>query len=661
VTHTNTAPPPPDDPTRARIVEVHAALDAAIVRVRQVKDAQLPVPSIEHNLGLALQQVYGAMGARGDWGRFREKCANALELVRTTMAQLMAAPSDDPAQGEVLGLVAGLIDKLSRVGFTLDDAWVIPSRERGEHVVWATLGVPRLYDLPRSVMRAAVPIDAPPIKIDEAPEPPPPPPPATMEAFLELVARAQADLEAFEKAQSDALPPPAPAPAAITVVPEEEAIRERFGVKITDFELLVERAKDCMDDLAMLGRMRRPSPDEPWASGDDSEDRMLTKLDAIVACGVDVYAELVHMLDDRPLPDPELTFGNVFFLCCVAGDDTFDEAVRLVELCDLGEPEMLAMVCDAFTFATHPRIDPFFSRWLSSPDVNRRALAAEVLRRRRVLAAPQIELLAKDGDERVLASAVRALVRVPSHGGLLSSALGHSSDRVLSAALETSMLLRVRAGYERAVELVRAGNGDRCDAIMYVAIAGGREARELLELELASRGHPASLRAIGWYGDVSFVPFLLGRLENGEPPVQDAALDALERLTGASITDVVPEPRYQKDDLPFARARRDFTPTAPLSLDPAPWRAWWKLHGHRAVAEHRYRWGHRWSPQDNLWELWQEDMLYRDRPFAAMELAVRSSRVDLDWDDWVIRQRAAISQERARPDVNVGWGTGLSR
>src|SRR5690606_3902896 len=147
------------------------------------------------------------------------------------------------------------------------------------------------------------------------------------------------------------------------MVTADEAIRERFGVAITDHELLVERARDCLDDLAGLGRMRRATDFEPWASGEECERRMLARVDAIVACGVEVFPELVRMLDDRPIPDPELTFAAVFFFGCLAGDDAFDQALRLVEVSDLSEPEMLEMVADALVFAPHPRIDQYLPRW----------------------------------------------------------------------------------------------------------------------------------------------------------------------------------------------------------------------------------------------------------------------------------------------------------
>jgi hypothetical protein len=388
---------------------------------------------------------------------------------------------------------------------------------------------------------------------------------------------------------------------------------------------------------------------------------MLTKVDAIVACGVDIFPELVRLLDDRPIPDPELAFANVFFFGCLAGDDAFDQVVRLVEVSELSDPEMLAMLTDALVLATHPRIDSVLPGWLGHPDPDRRALVVEVLRRRRTLSAAHIDRLAREDDPRVLASAVRSLPTLvgPRPAGLLGWSLSHASELVVRAALEAAMLIRSELGYHKAVEIVSTGRGDFAEAAMFVAIAGGPEARQVLEDEIASDGSPTALRALGWYGDVTFVPFLLGRLRHGDDGAKAAALDALERLTGASILDAKIVPEYRKKDRPFVRERRDYELPGILDGTPDAWEAWWKAHGRSADPKVRYRWGHAWSPRDNRWELEHGEFLQRDRPFAAMELAVRArAAVSLSWLALVRSQREAVSA-LAGTSGPMGWAAGL--
>ncbi len=637
--------PPPDDPDRGPITDVRDALDRALVRLRGVDDAKLSMPDIERALGLALEQVYAAMAVRNDWRAFRTATQEATEHVRSALAHLMAFPTEDPIASELMGTVAGTIHRLGRLSFELDDGLALPSTERGEALVRATAGAPRLIDVPRQVVRPAIPIDEPRIQLEAPPPDVIPAPPKSLAEVLALAEAARQRLAAFEAAQLDdgaqeEEAPPEPPP----ILEDDEAIRERFGVAISDRELLVERARDCLDDLAGLGRMRRATDFEPWASGEDAEARMLTKVDAIVACGVDVFPELVRLLDDRPIPDPELAFANVFFFGCLAGDDAFDQVVRLVEVSELSDPEMLAMLTDALVLAPHPRIDLVLPNWLTHPDPDRRALAVEVLRRRRILNAAHIDLLAREDDPRVLASAVRSLPTIvgPRPAGLLGWSLSHASEPIVRAALEAAMLLRSELGYIKAVNIVQTGRGDFAEAAMFVAIAGGPDARQILEDEIASDGSPTALRALGWYGDVTFVPFLLGRLRHGDDGAKAAALDALERLTGASIIDAAIVPEYRKKDLPFARERRDYELPGILDGTPDAWEAWWKAHGRRADPRVRYRWGHPWSLRDNHWELEHGEFLQRDRPFAAMELAARGTPTLLDWTALVNAQRRAL-------------------
>jgi hypothetical protein len=352
------------------------------------------------------------------------------------------------------------------------------------------------------------------------------------------------------------------------------------------------------------------------------------------------------MLDDRPLPDPELTFGNVFFFLSIAGDDTFDQAMRLLEVADFGEPGMLEMCIDALVFAPHERIDAAASRWLGRREGDWRYMGVEVLRRRRTLTNAEFDALGNDSDPRVLASLARAMHTLPQPPapGALGWFLQHREEQVVRGALESAMLMRRVEGYERALELTSEGKGAWAEAAMFVGIAGRPEARAVLENEVATTGgSPVSLRALGWYGDVTFIPFLLGRLRDGEDDAKAAALDALERITGASIVDASIVPEYERSDEPFVRARRDYEPPGILDATPQAWSDWWKRWRSGAEPENRYRWGHAYTLRDTFRELCHEQFPQKDRPWAAMELAIRGNAKGLpDWDDWVVRQRESL-------------------
>src|SRR6185369_3947663 len=203
------------------------------------------------------------------------------------------------------------------------------------------------------------------------PPPPPepvvvPPPPITSLAALEaLRAAAQARLEAFDDPPP---PPPAVAPAPPAPQPTREldarAVAEQIGEPPLDESTLVfDRARNCLEELAGLGNMRRPMPGEPWAAP-RTERRLLARLDAIVACGEAVLPGLVKQLEGRPLPDPELTWALLFLFGSLAGDDAVDQVIRLVMSTDLEAPDMMLFVADALALAPSPALERPLRAWL---------------------------------------------------------------------------------------------------------------------------------------------------------------------------------------------------------------------------------------------------------------------------------------------------------
>lgn len=629
-----------------RLTDVRGVLDEALVALRGIEDAGLDVSAAEESLGEALRHIYAALAHNSEMRRFRDETEAALERVRATLAHLMAVPSEDGAAAYACARVAKALGDLQRVRWMMVDAW-LPRADR-PIFARASRGLPQLLELSREVVGPGIPLEERPLVF---PDPPAsevlPAPPKSLEEVLALAKETQKRLAAFEAAQQDEPPERSSEPELPPAVLDDAAIDARFGVAITTEALLVERASDCMDDLAMLGRMRRCTDPEPWASGEDAEARMLTKVDALAACGSAIFSEVVRLLDDRPLPDPELTFGNLFFFGSLAGDDAFDQMLRLIEVSPLDDPEMLAMVTDALVFAPTPLIDRHLPAWLQHEQADRRVLAAEVLRRRRVMTLEQFDAIGNDTDERVLASAARALPTLTGRApyGALTWFLHHPSERVVRAALESAMRLRRPVGFERAVELVSEGRGAFADAILFVAIGGDESAKALIEREMASTGAPIALRAAGWFGDASFVPFLLGRLWEGDGATAAAALEALERISGASIIDASVEPTYAPKDRPFLREPRPYEPPGILDGDPDAWESWWKRWGAAARPGVRYRWGQRWRVADTLHELTDGEFLQRDRPWAAMELCARAGAPPhLDWTDWILRQRRAVDE-----------------
>jgi len=387
---------------------------------------------------------------------------------------------------------------------------------------------------------------------------------------------------------------------------------------------------------------------------------MLLKVDGLAACGGHVFHEVVRLLDDRPMPDPELTFGNLFFFGSVAGDDSFDQLLRLLRLSELDDREMRVMVTDALVLAPHPRIDEHLPAWLTDADPNRRLLAVDVLRRRRTLTVAQLDQVGNDPDTRVLASLARAIPTLVGHPaiGALGWFLDHHDEGVVREALGSAMRMCRPRGAERARRLTEERGGAWAEAALFTAISGGSDAYEVLMEAAAREGQPTAYRALGWFGDPRSVPFLLGRLRDGDDGQRATALDALERITGAGIVDAGIVPEYDRASEPFRGEPREYEPPGLLDGDPDAWAAWWERWGRLAERKTRYRWGRPYSLAQNLHELRDEAFIYRDRPWAHYELAARGRvPLALDEQDLVVRQEQSLDAYGRAPgsDVRGEW------
>ena len=109
---------------------------------------------------------------------------------------------------------------------------------------------------------------------------------------------------ATARLDAPAEPTPEVPPEAVVAAPvtDEEAEREHQGVVLTEEDVLFDRARSCLEDLAMLGLQRRPLRLEPWHAP-RTEARLLAKIDALVARGAaGTLPRLVRLLDARPLP-----------------------------------------------------------------------------------------------------------------------------------------------------------------------------------------------------------------------------------------------------------------------------------------------------------------------------------------------------------------------
>lgn len=223
--------------------------------------------------------------------------------------------------------------------------------------------------------------------------------------------------------------------------------------------------------------------------------------------------------------------------------------------------------------------------------------------------------------------------------------LRSSEPSTVEASLRAALIRRWPLAARTALQLVQDGRGDHGRAAVYAALSATETARPVFAKATAARRSPVLAEALGWLGDLDSVDALLQWLGQGEA----AAAMALQRLTGASLTEDVPEPVYARpEDQPFGRGWRPPSPYEVLTADPEVWSAWWARYRGRAQPALRWRWGRAFTPEALLWEIDAGPFGPDDRSLSHLELVVRTGEsLPLAVDDFVVRQERQVEAWRS--------------
>ncbi|WP_224372270.1 HEAT repeat domain-containing protein [Hyalangium versicolor] len=652
-------PPSLDLPAR------RVLLDEALVQLRAVKDPKVPLGAVKRHVEAALRALYGALVSSADEARYRPYTTQALARARAGLDSLNAAGSQDAAVARSVAALSEATRGWEQAARrTLLHPLELPRPPDGARPRRLT-DTPALLTLPRGPVPPAVvlPLEEQPEveALESVSEPPMPLPAMSLDALLAQAAAAGAALEAPPR--KEPAPPPAHKSERAPVTPEEIE-QEQFGARLSREEVELLRAKAFFEELAMMSVMRQPDAGELWSNLRPVEERLLARVEGILACGEWVLSELVALLCERPVPDPEMTWAALFIHGSLAGEDTLHQMERLLRTAGLEEPVVFDAACDALAFVPHPGLQAMMRKWLTDKELLHRRLAVRVLGRRGLLDAAQALVLARGEEPELALEGARALPMAPGELDLRETAqlLGHKQEEMVSCAIEALWLRHSPLGLRHAQALVAEGRGAFASAALWLAAGGGPEAQPVFEAALARGASPVLLEALGWYGNLQFMEPLLALLEKGKV----AAVGALQRLTGASLTDEEPEPEYVKGEEPFVRGFSPPSEELELSMDAAVWSAWWKQHRGRASVKKRYRWGHLWSAQDNLWEMELARASMPERRRAFHELVARAGAAHpFEPRDFVARQQAALARWREAPEprrITSGtWPPSFSR
>jgi len=447
-------------------------------------------------------------------------------------------------------------------------------------------------------------------------------------------------------------PPPPPTLAA--GIPETTVLeRPLLGEQISEEQLRFERARHFFEDLGMMSLIRRPGPGAHWRSTAGLERRLFARVDAILACGTGIFPRLVRLLAESPLPDAELTWAAILLHGMLSGDDMFDEVIRLVRVTDLAEPASFDAVAEALRFVPHPRTVPTLQGWLTG-EASLRRLALRALSARGALPAADALRAVSTDDPELRREGARALPAAvgPLDPAALHPLFRHPEPEVVEAALQTGLLRGNRAAATAALRLVQEGRGEFARAALYAAVASDDASRPVFARAWAAPLTPVLVEALGWLGDLEAVEPLLAHLAS-----DPAAVPALQRLLGASLTEAEPDPREPAP--PFQEPWRPPRPFEVLSADAGVWRAWWKKHAPAPPWRARMRWGRPFTPETLLWEVDDANLGPEDRRRAHLELVVRTRTPQaLAVDDFVSCQGRQIEALRSAVGARTREGAG---
>ncbi|MFT3764213.1 MAG: hypothetical protein QM820_01635 [Minicystis sp.] len=411
-------------------------------------------------------------------------------------------------------------------------------------------------------------------------------------------------------------------------------------------------ARECLADIAGLSCLRAPLPDAPWINAEPFERRLLASLDALLALAAEphhlpaafnVFEEVQRYARDAPTIDPSRELARALTFAVTRGEHALRAVVLTLKQ---AHPETFDAYREALSLARHPATAKVMRELiLVDPDPQRAALALDVLRFLRAARFADVVPLSAHPVASVRVSAIRALGVVPERGAaaeLLVDALADEDDtKVAIEAAESLLRLGRIEGLSWVRHRIDAGAVEKTPELRLVhlrllAIAGGRDdAGRFLH---AAEVTPRDAILAGIFGHPILVPQLLSMLAAANEvrrsigpwahPLEIAAAQALERITGAGLRDA---PR-EVSDYDFARLPAIFVET---------WKAWWEPRAAEISGMGKLRWGEPWTPLAAVREL-RTPNAAEIRADLALELSITGPDLGFEPSDWVARQRSVL-------------------
>ncbi len=581
-----------------------------------------------------LAAIDGARGSLGEGPGAIEQARATLDQIRMALGQATAPLQADP--------------------------WP-PNRE-----VFASGELPRLHRLTRPSLGPKLRVAPPEARVITAFEPLPP---ASSHEQLETYgARQREHIEAhltqvFAAAQAD----------AHAQGGAEEAVASAEAPFISKW------ARECFDEVAMLGGQRQPMLGDDWRRTREIEDRLLWTLDAFASLGPRALQAVESLVLEAPAPDPELAFAAGLLLGSFEGRDALGLAERIARA-QAADSAALQRFGDALMVAPHRDIETMLRSWLAESDPGFRVVAARVLASRRRLTEAELSDCA--GDRAEIAAQVLVPMALDGHPELdqhLRVALDSRRRRLRLAGWQTLTLTSRRNAAAQLQLQLDSELGDQ--AAILLAGVGSRDDGSLLTQRALGAPTVEALEAVALCGHVGAIEGVLELLRHDDQDIALAAARTLERITGAGLlaeveidADKLDPPELPEPDTggfggspalpPRQRVSSSRLMPAEGSPDllqlPAPdydlWSRWWQEHREQFSAERRYRTGQLFTPLVVHAELNGPQLTIAERRNVGRELLLLGKEdVGFDVGAFVVVQEQAL--DRWGPKLQALGGT----
>ena len=400
-------------------------------------------------------------------------------------------------------------------------------------------------------------------------------------------------------------------------------------------------ARDCFEDIASLGSLRRLYDSEPWIDAGPFEQRLLDDLDALVALErpldprsppLGLVEALFAYATEWKVPDFGRTFALAFTLSCLASET----AMRWVVLAlRRSHPRTYPAFVDALALGSNEAIERTLVELCADDDPAIVAVALEAMARRgRADMASTVLLLMRPGPD-LVRKAIDLAARLPAQAAapLLSRFL-EGSDPVTSAGAAAALTTlgdargpkHLRALLKPPRDQDPATLRARRIALETLCLLGSPFDRQLVAAEASAA--PEGLPWLGWYGHPEHVPLLAEALrcaaKSGGAEEADRFARALERIGGGAA----PRPGGAGDgelEAGLAAWARSFEERRPPGVE-------------------RLRSGLPWTAGAIVSELAAPGTRQGERPVLARELALATRRAaHVDVEGWVAAQQRELA------------------